>query len=431
MGVREYFVTLKEFVGLMRNRRYLAPRPAETTRLGRPEARRNRRPKFGDRTMLLFEGRQITWKEFNELANQLRSRFEGARHRSRRHRQPDDGKPDRISRRARGRGQTRRGRVADQHEPARSTADALRLRHAIESVDLRRGTVRCVAGVKADLNLQEGSGYLFVTDAGKNRVPNWAVDLGRGSARRARRRTCRTRKRIKLGDNATFLFTSGTTGLPKAAVVSHRRFLGDRSHDLAARPEERRERSAVHLPAAVSRHRTDGRILFGVVVRLVDVRPPQILGVELSQRDARIRHDVFRLHRRTLSLPGEPARAAERRGQSPRANRWQWAAPRHLARLQEAGTASKRITEFYGASEGNVAFMNLLNKDRTIGMTASTIALVRYDVDADEIIRDAPDVVSRSPKANRDCCLPKSTKRRCSRATPTPKPRGRRSFTAC
>jgi citronellyl-CoA synthetase len=49
----------------------------------------------------------------------------------------------------------------------------------------------------------------------------------------------------------------------------------------------------------------------------------------------------------------------------------------------------KRITEFYGASEGNVAFMNLLNKDRTVGMTASKIALVKYDVDADEIIRDA------------------------------------------
>jgi citronellyl-CoA synthetase len=49
----------------------------------------------------------------------------------------------------------------------------------------------------------------------------------------------------------------------------------------------------------------------------------------------------------------------------------------------------RRIAEFYGASEGNVAFMNLLNKDRTIGLTASTIALVRYDVDADEIVRDA------------------------------------------
>ena len=48
----------------------------------------------------------------------------------------------------------------------------------------------------------------------------------------------------------------------------------------------------------------------------------------------------------------------------------------------------KRITEFYGASEGNVAFANLMNKDLTIGMTSSKIALVRYDVDADEIVRD-------------------------------------------
>ena len=34
----------------------------------------------------------------------------------------------------------------------------------------------------------------------------------------------------------------------------------------------------------------------------------------------------------------------------------------------------KRIAEFYGASEGNVAFANLMNKDQTIGMTAATIA---------------------------------------------------------
>jgi len=33
MGVREYFSTLKEFVGLLRNRRYLAPRP---TIFGKP-----------------------------------------------------------------------------------------------------------------------------------------------------------------------------------------------------------------------------------------------------------------------------------------------------------------------------------------------------------------------------------------------------------
>jgi citronellyl-CoA synthetase len=49
----------------------------------------------------------------------------------------------------------------------------------------------------------------------------------------------------------------------------------------------------------------------------------------------------------------------------------------------------KRISEFYGASEGNVAFANLLNKDCTIGMTASRVALVKYDIHEDEIIKDA------------------------------------------
>ena len=48
-----------------------------------------------------------------------------------------------------------------------------------------------------------------------------------------------------------------------------------------------------------------------------------------------------------------------------------------------------RVTEFYGASEGNVAFANLLNKDCTFGMTSSRVALVRYDVDTDEIVRGA------------------------------------------
>ena len=48
----------------------------------------------------------------------------------------------------------------------------------------------------------------------------------------------------------------------------------------------------------------------------------------------------------------------------------------------------RRISEFYGASEGNVAFANLLNKDCTVGMTTAEVALVEYDTDTDEILRD-------------------------------------------
>jgi citronellyl-CoA synthetase len=47
------------------------------------------------------------------------------------------------------------------------------------------------------------------------------------------------------------------------------------------------------------------------------------------------------------------------------------------------------VAEFYGASEGNVAFANLMNKDCTVGMTSAEVALVEYDVDNDEIVRDA------------------------------------------
>ena len=49
----------------------------------------------------------------------------------------------------------------------------------------------------------------------------------------------------------------------------------------------------------------------------------------------------------------------------------------------------KRVSEFYGASEGNVAFANLLNKDCTVGMTSARVSLVKYDVHADEVVTTA------------------------------------------
>jgi citronellyl-CoA synthetase len=48
-----------------------------------------------------------------------------------------------------------------------------------------------------------------------------------------------------------------------------------------------------------------------------------------------------------------------------------------------------RICEMYGASEGNVAFLNLLNKNKTIGACTTKVALLKYDVENDEIVRDA------------------------------------------
>jgi len=45
----------------------------------------------------------------------------------------------------------------------------------------------------------------------------------------------------------------------------------------------------------------------------------------------------------------------------------------------------ERICEIYGASEANGMFMNLLNKDETIGMTNTEIKLFAYDVAEDKL----------------------------------------------
>ena len=45
----------------------------------------------------------------------------------------------------------------------------------------------------------------------------------------------------------------------------------------------------------------------------------------------------------------------------------------------------ERICEIYGASEANGMFMNLLNKDQTIGMTNTDIKLFAYDVAEDKL----------------------------------------------
>ena len=203
-----------------------------------------------------------------------------------------------------------------------------------------------------------------------------------------RRRICRKRSESRLGDNATFLFTSGTTGLPKAAVVSHRRFLstGLTTWRLGLKSDEN-DRLYICLPLY---HGTG--LMVGFCSALwsgssMFVRRKFSASNFLKEtREYGTTCFVYigELCRYLVNQPAKPDDAdnpVQRIvGNGLRPDIW-------LDFKKRYGI--KRITEFYGASEGNVAFMNLLNKDRTVGMTASTIALVRYDVDADEIIRDS------------------------------------------
>ena len=385
MGLRDIASTLVQVPTLLALKKELKPRPfAEKDCFARQvEANAAR---FGERPAILFEGRSVTWTEFNALANRYANHLasDGVAH------------GDVVS------------LVMENRIEFLAVTVALNKLGAIPgfiNTNLRgRPLVHCItvteskkcvfgeelapalAEVKSELPLAEGQDYLFVPDAGEAPAPNWATDLSAASADASTDNPPTTADNA-LGDTSMYLFTSGTTGLPKAAVVSNRRFLASAamSHKAGLKCTEkdrlyiclplyhgtglmigvgaafssgasmfvRRKFSASNFLAEARQQQTTCLIYIGELCRY-------LMNTEASPDDHRnpFKHMIGNGLRPDIWLPFK----------------------------QRFGI--KRISEFYGASEGNVAFANLLNKDRTIGMTASEVALVAYDVDADEIVKD-------------------------------------------
>ncbi|MFT4613765.1 MAG: citronellyl-CoA synthetase, partial [Bacteroidia bacterium] len=67
-------------------------------------------------------------------------------------------------------------------------------------------------------------GYLFVADEAAQASPDWAIDLGAEAAQATTQNPPQTTTQT-LADTALYLYTSGTTGFPKASVLSNRRLL--------------------------------------------------------------------------------------------------------------------------------------------------------------------------------------------------------------
>src|SRR5690606_18150607 len=187
-----------------------------------------------------------------------------------------------------------------------------------------------------------------------------------------------------------YIYTSGTTGLPKAAHFSHLRFLsvatvariaGFGASDVmyCALPLYHTAGGAMAAGAALLsggtlalRRRLSARE-FGPDVRRFEATAFQYIGevcryllhVEPDARDGEhgvrfcigngLRPDIWRTFRDRFRIP--------------------------------------RIVEFYGATEGNVALLNLSGREGSVGRLPSKrlvdARLVRYDVERDEHVRDA------------------------------------------
>ncbi len=243
-----------------------------------------------------------------------------------------------------------------------------------------------LAEIRGDLDLQDGRDYLFVSDSDASKAPDWALNLSCKDAADDTPNPVEAAS-IRLGDKAFYVFTSGTTGLPKAAIVSYKRALF--AADLSSKSVMRINRQDRMYNCLPLYHGTG--LMIGLMATF-QVGASTVIKRRLSV--SAFWDDIRRYQctcfvyigefiRYLMSRPAQsndaqnPIRAIIGNGLRPDI----WEAFQSRFNIE-------RIGEFYAASEGNGGFANVFNKTCTVGLSSVPVKLVKYDVAADEILRD-------------------------------------------
>ena len=196
-----------------------------------------------------------------------------------------------------------------------------------------------------------------------------------------------------IHDRLCYIYTSGTTGLPKAANISHFRYVGGALGAAGMAQLSAADKSYVALPlyhAAGAAGALGGALVSGATAVLARRFSASRFWVDCVEHGATYFQYIGELCRFLLNQPERPEEREHSIrvcvGNGLRAEVWEPFQKRF--RIPE-------IVEFYGATEGNVAVINFDNKVGSIGRmppilrSAGGIRLLKYDVERDELVRDA------------------------------------------
>jgi acyl-CoA synthetase (AMP-forming)/AMP-acid ligase II len=202
---------------------------------------------------------------------------------------------------------------------------------------------------------------------------------------------------VQLGDICYYVFTSGTTGMPKSAALTHLRWvkagIAFGSMSMALKPSD------VQYCAMPLYHNT---ALSVSVSTAIGSGSSVVLADKFSASN--FWDDIRRYQCTCFIYVGEicrfllnqPEQASDRDhnirvilGNGLRSEIWD-------AFQQRFGI--KRICELYGASEGNVGFVNAFNLKRTVGFSPMTYAIVKFDVDHEQPLVNAQGHMQRVKK---------------------------------
>lgn len=200
---------------------------------------------------------------------------------------------------------------------------------------------------------------------------------------------------VRLGDPCFYIFTSGTTGLPKASVMTHMRWVkagfafGRAMLDLG--PGD-----TVYTPLPLYHNQALTVAWASAAANGAAIASRRRFSTSQFFEDCRKHHAkaivyIGEVPRYLLNAPPSDrdrdhgVRAAVGNGLRP--DVWR--------RFQER-FGIEHIFEIYAASEANTIFVNALNLERTVGVCPTPHAIVRYDVENGRPIRDAKGFMVRA-----------------------------------
>ncbi len=201
---------------------------------------------------------------------------------------------------------------------------------------------------------------------------------------------------VHARDTAFYIFTSGTTGFPKASVMTHLRWLKAlaafggiglrlKSSDTlyCCLPLYHNNALTVALSSVINS---------GATLALGKAFSASKFWDDVIANDATAFVYIGEICRYLLNQPPKPTDRAHRvrviGGNGLRPEIWDEFTKRF---------GIPRVCEFYASSEGNTAFINIFNVPRTTGIFPMPVAYVEYDPDTGQPLRDDSGRVRRVP----------------------------------
>ena len=340
----------------------------------------NNAEKYANRPAILFEDRSITWGDFNAWSNRIAGYFQAQGLK----------KGDSIAVFLENRPEVLAviagaAKIGVACAMLNSAQKGKVLEHSINLVTPKmvvvgEELVSAFDDVKASLQLDHPTPFLFLADTN---TLNVFGDAPSGYANMAQQASTFNSDNPVLsdpprtGDTAIYLFTSGTTGLPKAAPGSHNKFLkaygGFGLMSLAMKPED------VFYCTLPLYHGTGLVVCWGSVLAggsalaLRRKFSASAFWDDVRRYDATVFGYIGELCRYLLNQPpSEQDRnhgLTKMLGNGLRPSIWKEFKERF---------GIETISELYASSEGNIGFSNFFNLDNTVGMSTASYKLVKF-----------------------------------------------------